>query len=194
MKYIITIYVTFFLALFSNHALSINKCFDEHGRITYQAKPCPGSDRKNIVRTSPEKTARVPEEKKITPESFFEKYVQLSDNFDPAVSKLYSNKARIHSQRIYPFGVKKRNAELSGSQWKKIVEKAMPIAKAKNDRSSFTNINISKQNNTFKIKADRYSLAKCYKDLGYYMIIKKADSNSFVIVEEYMETKALSDC
>ena len=128
-----------------------------------------------------------------SPETFFQKYIELGNQFDVNVSLLYSDTAKIHSYRVYPHGLEK-TMELKGSQWKQLIEKVMPIAKAQNDKSSFSNIIITKVGLNFKIKADRYSERKCYEDNGYYMIIEPNGNNSFHILEEYTETQPQSNC
>ena len=45
-----------------------------------------------------------------------------------------------------------------------------------------------------RIKADRYSMRKCYWDRGYYMLISRQLDGRMKIVEEYLETQPQSDC
>ncbi len=127
------------------------------------------------------------------PEEFFKNFVELGHNFDPAVASLYSDSAKIHAKRIYPLGLE-RGMEFTGAQWKQMATTVMPMAKAKNDVSTYSNTIITKQGNGYKIKADRYSALKCYTDRGYYLVIQPESEGQFLIVEEYMETKAFSDC
>ena len=127
------------------------------------------------------------------PKEFFSKYIHLGDTFDPAVADLYDDGAQVLAYRVYPHGLE-RSMELTGIQWKGLVKKVMPLAKSKNDKSRFSNIVITKTENGFKIKADRYSVSKCYTDSGYYMVIKPSEEGNLVIVKEYMETKPLPSC
>ncbi len=127
------------------------------------------------------------------PVDFFNEYIRLGDSFDPSVGDLYDDSAQILAYRVYPHGLE-RNMELSGIQWKQLVNKVMPLAKAQNDKSTFSNIAITKIEGGFKIKADRYSLRKCYTDTGYYMVIKPKQNGEFAIFKEYMETKPLPNC
>lgn len=128
-----------------------------------------------------------------SPEEFFKKYVSLGDNFDLSVVNLYSDKAKIHSYRVYPHGLE-RSMELSGAEWKKLVVNTMALAKAKNDLSQFSDIEYVKTKSGFKIKANRYSVRKCYIDKGYFMIVERTLGNEFQIIEEYMETQPQSNC
>lgn len=84
--------------------------------------------------------------------------------------------------------------ELTGAQWKQLIVRAMPIAKAQNDVSKFSDIKYIETGSGYKVKANRYSVSKCYMDTGYYMIIKSLDDEGYQIVEEYMETQPESDC
>lgn len=124
---------------------------------------------------------------------FFEKYVQLSDSFEPSVADLYSDNARIHTYRKYPHGLE-RAMELSGVQWKQLLIKAMPLAKAQNDKSIFSEVTMSNYGGGYKIKANRYSTRKCYIDTGYYMVVAPNELGQLQIIEEYSETQPQSDC
>lgn len=124
---------------------------------------------------------------------FFNRYITLTTNFDDSVSLLYSDKAKIHTYRRYPNGVE-RVAEMTGAQWKELLVKVMPLAKQRGDISKYDNVAFSVNGNKIKIKADRYSLLKCYTDKGYYMVIEQDGKKDFKIIEEYMETQPQSDC
>lgn len=75
-----------------------------------------------------------------------------------------------------------------------MVTNLMPLAKIRGDRSTYTNIKISVEGARAKIKADRYSVIKCYTDTGYYMIVERQPDERYLIVEEYLETQPQSDC
>lgn len=84
--------------------------------------------------------------------------------------------------------------ELAGRQWKALISRVMPIAKAQNDKSTFSNIAVTEIEGGHKIKAYRYSACKCYTDMGYYMIVKSTENGNLEIFEEYMGTKPLPSC
>lgn len=128
-----------------------------------------------------------------TPKQFFNHYITLSENFDPTLADLYADTAKIQTFRKYPHGLE-RSMALSGLQWKMLINKMMPIAKASNDRSKFSNIKITPIAKKYKIKADRFSTIKCYTDKGYYMVIEPKENGAFEIIEEYMETQPNSNC
>lgn len=129
----------------------------------------------------------------INPDDFFQDYIKLGESFDPKVAQLYDDVAKIHAYRVYPHGLE-RSMSFTGAQWKLFVQKIMPLAKANNDKNTFSEIRISKVEGGYKVKAKRYSDSKCYTDTGYYMILKRQDDGGLAIFEEYMETKPLSNC
>ena len=126
-------------------------------------------------------------------QTFFSKYIELGDAYDPELANLYSDSAKIHTLRRYPQGFE-RSLELSGKQWKTIMIPAMPLAKIQGDRSIFSDIEISVTDTHTKVKATRYSVRKCYIDTGYYMLLQKQINGDYLIVEEYMETQPQSIC
>ena len=127
------------------------------------------------------------------PREFFKEYIELGERFDPSIGSLYADRAKIHATRQYPLGLN-RSMEFTGAQWKQMMSAVMETAKEKNDKSKYSNMIITRQGDQYKIKADRYSVLKCYTDTGYYMIVEPGESGELSIVEEYMETKAFSDC
>ncbi len=125
--------------------------------------------------------------------AFFAQYIDLSDKYDDKVANLYSDSAVIRSFRRYPHGLE-RSMQLSGSQWKTLVMKVMPLARAQGDRSTYSNVEVSMNATKVKIKANRYSVLKCYTDTGYYMVIERQSNGAYLIVEEYSETQPQSSC
>jgi len=126
-------------------------------------------------------------------QAFFENYVGLSDAYDDKVADLYSNSAVIRAYRRYHNGLE-RSMELSGSQWKALLIRAMPIARAQADRSTYSNVEVSVSGDKATIKADRYAVRKCYTDTGYYMVVERQTNGEYLIVEEYSETQPQSNC
>jgi hypothetical protein len=125
--------------------------------------------------------------------AFFAKYVELGDAYDEKVATLYADNAAIRTYRRYPHGLE-RAMELSGTQWKTLIVKAMPVAKAQADKSTYSDIEISTTGSKVKIKAKRYSVRKCYTDTGYFMVIERQTNGEYLIVEEYFETQPQSNC
>ena len=124
---------------------------------------------------------------------FFDSYVRLSSEFDDGVASLYSDDAVITSYRRYPHGLE-RAAEMDGAQMKKLIVEFMPMARQRNDRSEFTDVRVEVEGERAKIRATRYSIAKCYQDTAYYMVIERLAGGEYYIVEEHTETQPQSDC
>ncbi len=127
------------------------------------------------------------------PRAVFDRYVQLGGEFDPAVAELYADQALVHAYRVYPHGLE-RNMALTGIQWKQLLAQVMPLARAQNDKSTFSDIEITNIPGGYRIKADRYSVRKCYTDTGYYMVLKPVTGGGLKIFEEYLETRPQSNC
>ena len=124
---------------------------------------------------------------------FFQEYIGMGENFDTSIADLYLDSAIIRNLRRYPNGSEK-SMQLTGVQWKALITKVMPVAKARGDKSTFSHIIISIDGKQAKIKANRYSNIKCYTDTGYFMIIERQSDGKYKIVEEYMESQPNSDC
>jgi hypothetical protein len=125
--------------------------------------------------------------------NFFDQYITLSDTFDVAVASMYSDDAKIHAYRQSSQGTE-LILKMTGTQWKELVEKIMPQAKEEGDISKYSNITLSVKGDTIQIKADRYSVLKCFTDNGYYMIIERDKNKKFKIIEEYVETNPQANC
>lgn len=125
--------------------------------------------------------------------AFFEKYITLGDAYDPGLAELYADSAIIRSSRRYPDG-QQRVLELSGTKWKALLIASLPLAKARDDKSTYMNVQITTTAATARISATRYSELKCYTDTGYYMVIERRPDAEYRIVEEYSETQPQSNC
>lgn len=128
-----------------------------------------------------------------TAAEFFADYVLLSDQFDASVAELYSDQAVIGIYRRYPHGLE-RDMELSGAEYKQLVVQYMPLARTRDDRSEFSRVRFEPEGSRVTIRADRYSLAKCYQDTAYHMVVERQALGGYLIVEEYSETQPQSDC
>lgn len=128
-----------------------------------------------------------------TPAEFFQQYADYIENFNPAVTRLYSDKALIHAYRVSP-GLFEKHIEVSGRQWKQMLQRAMIFARPENDTSTFSVTEINPYEGGYLIKANRYSVKHCYTDRNYYMLIKTVPDGQFKIFEEYMEIKPDFKC
>ena len=89
--------------------------------------------------------------------TFFERYVVLDESFDAALADLYLDDSRIKTLRRYPTG-QERRLEMNGTQWKQLIRAAMPIARAKGDRSEYRNVRFELSGSLLRVRADRYSV------------------------------------
>lgn len=128
-----------------------------------------------------------------TPEEFFQRFVETGHRFDPSVANLYADNASIRMYRRYPHGLE-RSMEMSGAEWKVLLHKVMPLARAKNDKSTYTNVRFVSLGGKVKITADRYAVRKCYTDPSYYLFIEKQPDGGYRVIEEYFETEPKPDC
>lgn len=119
---------------------------------------------------------------------FFDEYVARATAFDAGIAELYSPNARIITLRDGS-----ERMELSGSQWKQLLIRAMPIAKERGDRSAFKNVKVSAHGEGFRVTAVRTSAVKCASDPNYHLDVVRMDDR-WVVVEEYTETVSLSQC
>lgn len=128
-----------------------------------------------------------------TPEEFFRRFVEMGQRFDPSVADLYSDSASVKIYRRYPHGLE-RSMQVTGAEWKALVRKVMPMARTKNDKSTYTNVRFTPAGTKVKISAHRYAVRKCYTDPAYYLVVEKQPDGGYGVIEEYFETEPLPDC
>jgi hypothetical protein len=128
-----------------------------------------------------------------SPEEFFNRFVELGHRFDASVVDLYLDSASIKMYRRYPHGLE-RAMEVSGSEWKVMLRKIMPLARPKNDKSTYANVKFQSLGTKVKITAQRYAVRKCYTDPAYYLVIERQPGGAYGVVEEYFETEPRPDC
>lgn len=124
---------------------------------------------------------------------FFDRYVKLGDAFDPALADLYRDESRIQARRKVGVG-NDRLMDVTGAQWRPLVRNAMPAAKARGDSARFTNVRAEPQGERTRVRAERYSLLKCYTDKDFYVVIARDREGKLYIAEEFSETQANSSC
>lgn len=123
---------------------------------------------------------------------FFQNYVALGHNFDPAVAELYLDDSTVFAYQVTAEGETKQMT-IPGKQWKQLIPTIMPRAKTAGDVSQYSNIEIVEVEGRFEITADRYSELKCYTDTDYIMIVAPTESG-FKIAAEQMVSYAVSQC
>ena len=91
----------------------------------------------------------------------FEEYQTKERTFDPSLADLYCDTAVIQNTRIYPTG-QQRTLSFPATQYKALIGRAMPLAKAKGDYSTYSSVRFTQEPKGVRINATRYSVLKKY--------------------------------
>lgn len=119
-------------------------------------------------------------------EALFVKYKTLERAFDPDVVNLYCDTALIRNVRSYPDG-QQRTLELPAPKYKELIRYAMPMAKAKNDVNTYSEVAFSQEGGNTRITAKRYSEMKKYSS-PISLLVGKC-GNAVGILEELSQSK-----
>ncbi|MDZ4077872.1 MULTISPECIES: hypothetical protein [Hydrocarboniphaga] len=104
----------------------------------------------------------------------FERYVALEHAFDPEVADLYADDALIKNRRTYPTG-QVRELTMPAPQYKALIRQSMPLAKAKGDTSSYSDITYSQEDSGVRVRATRFSNLKKYSSPVSLLAAPNAD-------------------
>jgi hypothetical protein len=126
--------------------------------------------------------ARVTEAKQL-----FARYVALEHAFDPAVAELYADDAVIRNTRTYPTG-QTREMTMPAPQYKAMMRAAMPLARARGDVSTYSQVSYAPEADGVRIKADRFSELKKYHS-PLSLLVKPSPSGSWLIYQELSESQ-----
>lgn len=119
--------------------------------------------------------------------SLFQQYTLLEAAFNPAVADLYADDALIKNKRIYPTG-QTRELTIPAVQYKALVRSAMPLAKAKGDYSTYSQVSYSDEESGVRIKATRYAVLKKYESPLALLVAPDA-TGKWLIREEISESQ-----
>jgi hypothetical protein len=119
--------------------------------------------------------------------TLFARFVHISHTFDPAVADLFADEARIVSVRKYPNGLE-RKLEMKGAEYKALLREVMPLAKARGDISTYTDVSYQPDGAHMRIRATRYSTLKQYSS-PYSLLIGPDASGAWLIYEEWSATR-----
>ena len=137
---------------------------------------------KNDSSSSSSKNQIIAEAKK-----FFERYVALSNSFDPAIVDLYSDNADIQSTRYY-VGGKGRTLRLPASEYKKMILAVLPTAKAAKDTDSYSKTTYSLESKGVKITTLRHSNLKNYD--SWFVLFVRKEGGVMKIYQELSQTRS----
>ena len=118
---------------------------------------------------------------------FFNNYVQASNSYSPSILNMYAGNASIIRQVVKPDG-KLVNAYFSVSDYKGQLRLSSKIAKIRHYKNYYSDINVTKVSNGYKIDAMRKPSSSDYK-LRASMTVQKQSGGNWLIVEELMQTK-----
>lgn len=118
---------------------------------------------------------------------FFERYVALSNSFDPAIVDLYSDNADIQSTRYY-VGGKSRTLRLPASEYKKMILAVLPTAKAAKDTDSYSKTTYSLESKGVKITTLRHSNLKNYD--SWFVLFVRKEGGVMKIYQELSQTRS----
>lgn len=117
----------------------------------------------------------------------FEKYVALEHAFDPTLADMYADTAVIRNKRTYPSG-NVRDVSFPAPQYKALIRKAMPQARAHKDVSTYSKVNAVAEGDAVRITASRFSELKQYSS-PLSLLLRKGDNGRWLIVEELSESR-----
>lgn len=146
-----------------------------------------------LIAALPLSASQVPLADADSAQAFFERHNALGDAFDVAVADDFADTAVIRSERVYPHGLK-RDMEIPTAQWKMLIRTGMELAKARGDRSEYSDVRIELDGSRATVRATRYSVQRCYEDPDYYQVLERQEDGSYLIVEMFMRTQAGAEC
>jgi hypothetical protein len=117
----------------------------------------------------------------------FTKYVNLERGYWPAVGELYADEAVIRNRRRYPSG-EVRELTLTAAQYRGLLQQAMPIAKQRGDRSSYSDVTYTPEGLNVRITATRFSELKRYSSPLSLLVGRRPDGR-WMIYEELSESQ-----
>ena len=120
-------------------------------------------------------------------EHIFTQYQARELAFDPAAADLYCDTAVIRNLRTEPDG-RQRELELPAPKSKELIRLAMPLAKAKGDYNTYSDVAYSQEGSNVRITANRYSVLKQYSS-RISLLVGACDDSDWAILEELSQSQ-----
>lgn len=117
----------------------------------------------------------------VAAKAFFDKYVKLEREFDPAQASLYAPNARIVLRR----GA--REATLTGTQMQELIQKTMPLAKLKSDTNTYSNTTYTRDGKYIRIKTARMANLTGI-NTPHEIVLASPNEKDWYIVQETVES------
>ncbi len=95
------------------------------------------------------------------PPAFLSRFVDLEQAYDTRVADLYADDAVITNKRHYPTG-EVRELTFPAPKYKALIRQAMPLAKGRGDRNTYSRCTYEPQDGRVRITCSRYSELKKY--------------------------------
>lgn len=118
---------------------------------------------------------------------FFNNYVKMANSHSMSMLDYYDTNAKIIRVVEKPDGTTKSVA-FSMSEYAKQLKLGSKLAKVKKYKNYYTDVNISKSDDTYKIDTLRQPSSEKYK-LPAYFVVKRDSNGSLKIITESMNTK-----
>lgn len=119
-------------------------------------------------------------------QALFAEYQKRGNAFDPGLADLYCDSAVVRSTRIYPDG-NRRLLEIPAARYEELVRTAMPLARARNDHSTYSRITYAREGANVRISATRYSELKRYS--SPFSLLVGQCGGRWGVLEEVTETR-----
>ncbi|MBA2303860.1 MAG: hypothetical protein H0W08_14675 [Acidobacteria bacterium] len=130
-----------------------------------------------------------PQEKSAIDEAkaLFARYVEMEQAYDPALADLYSNDAVITNKRTYPTG-EVRELTFPAPKYKALIRQAMPLARSRSDRSTYSKCSYEPEGVHVRIQCARYSELKKFTS-PLTLVIGRIKTAGWLILEERSESR-----
>lgn len=119
--------------------------------------------------------------------TLFASYDSLAAAFDPAVADLYCDNALIQNTRRFPNG-ETRVMEFPAADYKRLIRVAMPVAQARADYNTYSEVEYAQEGGNVRITATRFSLLKGYAS-PLSILVGPCAGDSWAILEEISESR-----
>ena len=117
----------------------------------------------------------------------FQRYVALSRAYDAELAELFDDNAVIVNKRVSANG-DVREMTLPAARYKLMLRKALPLARERGDRSTYSNVRYAREGDRVRITALRYSELKKYSS-PLVLVVGAAPGGGWVIYEEHSESR-----
>jgi hypothetical protein len=117
----------------------------------------------------------------------FAQYVALGHAYDPGVAELYADDALIKNKRAYATG-QVRELTLPAAKYKALLRQVMPLAKARGDRSTYSEVSYASEGERVRIQAARFSELKNYTS-PISLLVGPSPGGKWLIYEELSESR-----